>query len=60
MSHTDARYRFEEISPIAEDLYRIFLTNWASAKVLWRRFAIKGTVAWNIFIPEYAPNQCVY
>ena len=21
---------------------------------------LKGTIAWNIFIPEYAPNQCVY
>ena len=20
----------------------------------------KGTMAWNIFVPEYAPNQCVY
>ena len=20
----------------------------------------KGIVAWNIFIPEYVPNQCVY
>ena len=24
------------------------------------RAVIKGTMAWNIFIPEYAPNQWVY